>query len=303
MTKSTILCIVGPTSSGKTSLALKVADQLPSCAIFSVDSRQVYTDLSILTGKDIPSELPPNVYFHGIDLLEPDNPGNIVSYLKKTTPLVDRYLKKNIPVIFVGGSGLYFKALTGEWTDLGIPPDQKLRRTLETLPLSKLQDYLKNIDESQFNKLNNSDKNNPRRLIRYIEKHNDSPKLSLPTQISAHLIWAGLSLSKQSQIDRITARIESRLDQGVIDEVRLFLAKHPQSSLPIYSSLGLKEIKSYLDGEITPEQMKSDWLRSELDYARRQMVWFNKQPGIIWYDEDMDKNKLSVKLATAWQQK
>ena len=198
----TILVICGPTASGKTSLALAIASHLHRCAIFSADSRQTYKDLSILTGKDIPENLPQGTKIYGTDFLEADENISIAVFVKKTLPLIEHNLSQKIPVIIVGGSGLYLKALTSNLSDINIPPDPKLREELASLSVSDLQDKLRGIDQALFNRLNHSDQNNPRRLVRHIEKILSVGEPSPAPSLSANFHWIGLSLSPATQKKR-----------------------------------------------------------------------------------------------------
>ena len=296
--KQTSLCICGPTASGKTSLALSVASLLPKCAIISADSRQSYKDLSILTGKDIPEKLSKNIRIYGVDLLNASESFNLALFVDKITPIIEKNLVQKTPVILVGGSGLYLKALTSKLSDIHIPPNPVLREKLNKMSLDELKNELIRINKSQFDKLNNSDVNNPRRLIRHIEKSLDPHQPRCTKEIDAHYLWVGLSLSKETQTRQIHKRILNRIDQGVIDEVINLYKKYPQNNFPIFSSLGVKEIISFYNKEITRDRMITSWTNSEVDYARRQMVRFKKQPNIIWYDEDVNRNELAEKLAS-----
>lgn len=296
----TILIICGPTASGKTSLAFDIAEKLPRCAIFSVDSRQAYIDLSILTGKDVPENLPENIRFFGTDRFSRYQTGNVAVFTGRMKEDIKDCLTHDIPVIIVGGSGLYLKALTSKLSDLGIPPNEKLRHRLSKLSLPVLQEELDTLSHQQFTQLNNSDRNNPRRLIRHIEKLKATKRKTKQSSISARFYWVGLSLTKEEQRRRIIRRIDDRLNSGVIAEVKNFLKVYPDSKKPIYSSLGLKEIAAYLKHSLNYDEMKQRWLNAELSYAKRQMVWFRKQPFIIWYDGTKVKSLAKHLAAQIW---
>ena len=295
--KPKILVITGPTASGKTSLALKVAGCLPTCTIISVDARQSYKDLSILTGKDIPTDLPNGTKIYGTDLLDSSESTNIATFVKRIRPIIQENIDNKIPVILVGGSGLYLKALTQDLDDINIPPSPLLRKKLELYGLEELQAELKKMDAQLLDSLNNSDRNNPRRLIRHIEKILGRTKRPSSKTLIADFLWIGLSLSKEKQLELIERRVKERMTQGVIDEVKNILANHPDEKQPLFTSLGLKEIKSYLHHDFSREELIKTWVKSEMDYARRQMVWFKKQPSIIWYDESKDRDSLARELS------
>ena len=178
--KSKIVVICGPTASGKTALALKLAKLQPSSLIV-VDSRQAYKGLDILTGKDIPPAFvkknnPLSSYFEhkntriwGIDLISPDQTPNLSDFTRFAWKVITREQQLGQQIILVGGTGLYLKAITSPLSQIHVPQLPKLRLKLNNQPLTSLQNYLRKINSNHFNTLNHSDQNNPRRLIRHIE--------------------------------------------------------------------------------------------------------------------------------------
>lgn len=294
-----ILVICGPTASGKTSLALKIAGLLPRCNLLSVDSRQIYQDLDLITGKDIPADLSPNIKFYGLNLVSPNQIFNVSDFTNYSQKVIADSLAQNIPLIIVGGTGLYLQAITSNLLTVHIPPNSVLRNELEKLDLPSLKKRLRELNPVKFNSLNNSDVNNPRRLIRAIEitSSNQSPSANF-TEIPTHsFVWIGLSQDKELQKENIQKRVQARLKEGAVQEVQSLLKKYRNSKLSIFSSLGVKQILEFLDQKITKEELINLWTLAENDYARRQMVWFRKQPGIIWYDRSKINQLLVEKLA------
>jgi len=299
--KTDVVIICGPTSSGKTGLALQLAKELKSANILSVDSRQAYKHLDIITGKDVPQDLPKDIHIFGHDIFNPDqiaNLGEFVSYSKK---VISSSQDSHTPIIIVGGTGLYLKAITEDLNFVSIPPNQKLRDELEKLTLENLQNRLKKENPQKFSTINHSDFMNPRRLIRYIEISQSKlfPQTKETLNIKFH--WVGLHLNIDNLRENIHNRVLERLNSGAVDEVKTLLNKYPNKSLPIYSSLGVSQIIEYLEGNISLDTLEEIWTKAEVDYARRQMVWFKKQPGILWYDKDIDKIKLSQELSKIYQ--
>jgi len=286
-----IIVICGPTASGKTKLALQLAKEYPRVNLLSVDSRQAYESLDILTGKDIPGDLPPSISIFGHDLFKPDERANLADFVRFSQDVIAQSIKEKVPLIIVGGTGLYLKAITQNLSNVLVPPDEKLRQKLEKLSLEQLQNFLKEKDNKKFSTLNRSDSMNPRRLIRYIEiaqrpPHKGSQKLPTDT---IKFIWFGLMPDKTTLKNNIHQRVLERLKKGVIAEVAHLLKKYPNRNLPIFSSLGVSPIIAFLDRKISESQLIDLWTKAEVDYARRQVVWFKKQPEIIWYDKDIDK--------------
>lgn len=301
--KQNILVICGPTASGKTGLALQLAKELTKANILSVDSRQVYKDLSIITGKDVPDNLPEGIRIFGHDLFSSDETANLGDFIRYSQNIIKISQESNTPLIIVGGTGLYLKAITQDLNFVLIPPNQKLREELEKLSLQELQEKLKKENPNKFSSINHSDLMNPRRLIRYIEisQSNISPSKSIDnSKIEFH--WVGLLPGKNFLKELICNRVIERIDGGAINEVKRLLKKYPDKTLPIYSSLGVSQIIEYLENHISMERLIEIWTKAEVDYARRQIVWFNKQPGILWYDKDIDRLKLSQQLFKIYQQ-
>lgn len=301
-----ILVICGPTSSGKTSLALSVANEVLKSAsgvnILSVDSRQIYKDLDILTGKDIPEDLPEDIHFFGLDLISPDKKYNLADFTLYAKDVIADSIKKDIPLIVVGGTGLFLKSITSNFLNVNVPPDVKLRKDLEKLTVEELKEKLLKIDIKKYNSLNNSDINNPRRLIRAIEIAEYSPSttqgaLRNKFKFTPEFFWIGLSVKKEDLINKIRERVLSRIHSGAIEEVQKLLDTYPDQKLPIYTSLGVGDILDFLSQKISKDQLIEIWTRHEIDYARRQMVWFKKQSGIVWYDKDSVNLDLTKLLA------
>jgi len=301
------LVICGPTASGKTSLALSVAKLLPRANILSVDSRQVYRELDIITGKDIPQKISPKIKIYGLNLIEGDEKFNLSDFVDYSSKVISESLAKSIPLIIVGGTGLYLKAITSNLLNVHVPPNPILRQTLEKKDLTYLQNLLSKINSEKYLSLNNSDRNNPRRLIRAIEitkfqTANNSGKVSLVLDAKQPTLpafyWVGLKSTPETQKQNICRRVVERLKSGAIDEVKNLTVKYPDTTLPIYTSLGVREILKFLSGTISGQELIDLWTKAEIDYARRQTVWFKKQSGIIWYDKDSVDQALVSLLAS-----
>lgn len=296
--KQSIVVICGPTASGKTSLALQLAKELPRASVLSVDSRQVYQEIDIVTGKDIPRDLPNKITFFGLDLFKPNEVSNIADFSKYAKKIIHDSSISNTPLIVVGGTGLYLKSITESLSNISIPPNPKLRKELEQLSLIELQEKLKKINPDKYSSLNHSDMMNPRRLIRSIEisQSKDLPTIQVQPQKQNSYIWIGLLPNKNAIKENIKKRVIGRLKNGAIGEVKKLLEKYPDHSLPVFSSLGVSQIHEYIDKKISKEKLIEMWTNAEVNYARRQIVWFKKQPNIVWYDKSSDHLKLVAKL-------
>ncbi len=294
-----VLIICGPTATGKTKLGLELAEKL-NAEIISADSRQVYRGMDIVTGKDLPAgrqvcpstliwHLQPLNYYEidGIpvwlyDLVNPDEQFN-VSFWKEAADMVinDISLRNKLPII-VGGTGLYIKSLTADLKNISIPSDPGLRSRLQKLSVAGLFNYLNSINSRRAALLNNSDRHNPRRLERAIEIElfkTPSPQLwrGVGGEVAARpdILILGLTAPLPFLLSKIDTRIGDRIQNGAADETKQLLTRY-SPNLPSFSSPGYQAYSG--------PDYRQKWQTLEHQYARRQLTWFKKQPGIIWFD-------------------
>lgn len=323
-----IIVIVGPTSVGKTNLALHLAS-LFNAEIVSSDSRQVYRHVNIGAGKDVGSAgfIDKTTDFTSIsekyslgfyevnkvpiwllDVLDPQHQFSVANYLHLALKVIENIQQRGRQVLIVGGTGLYVKGLLEGIATTGIPANQSLRKELNTYTLEKLQKKLIEVDPIKFSSLNNSDKNNPRRLIRGIEislfrsnqpiQPND---LVQPLSRKNDILIIGLKTSPEILKARITSRIKQRLKAGILEELNKLVAQNIGFQYQAMAALGYKQLFSYLKGEIDKTTAINNWATAEYKYAKRQMTWFNKMKDILWYDiNDKDIiHKITLKVS-AW---
>jgi tRNA dimethylallyltransferase len=249
-----LLVICGPTATGKTKTATLLAKKFNG-ELISADSRQVYRGMDIVTAKEIP-DVPVWLY----DVVNPDEEFSVSHWVKLAHHAIDDIQKRKKLPIVVGGTGLYIHALLHPLDSINIPPDKILRAELSELSKEQLQEMLQKLDLNIWNKLNNSDRNNPRRLIRKIEisqTKTDSNKLHR----SFNYLMLGLTAPKALLDKLMDVRSKKRERQGIKKETEQ-LEKKYSSDLPSMSAIGLNEHA----------------------YARRQLTWFRKQPEIHWFD-------------------
>ncbi len=273
-----LLVICGPTATGKTALAVYLAGLFHG-EILSVDSRQVYRHMDIGTGKDKPE----GVTIWGYDLVNPTEEFSVAQYVSLARKKIEQcWVEDKLPIL-VGGTGLYIKAVIDGIQTANIPPDEKLREELIQKPPEELFTMLTSVDPIKGQSLNDSDKANPRRLIRAIEIAKTEPNSNEQSKLDADTLFIGLKLTQEEQEKRIKERVEARLTQGFEEEVQRLLAMgvgwHNQSM----SSLGYRQWQAVLSGKQTREQALQEWIIEERKYAKRQMTWFKKDSRIVWF--------------------
>ena len=294
MTNSKILIISGPTATGKTNLAIKLAKKFNG-ELISADSRQIYQGLDIGTGKDHPK----NIKIHLIDLISPDQSFSVAQYQKLAFQKITEIHKKNKLPIIIGGTGQYIDAIINpNKSTYSIKPNKFLRYFLNKLSTPTLQKIYKILDKNNFESLNNSEKHNPHRLIRKIEI-----KLSFSVETRRRYVstkkpnfdFLHLSLTAPTSFlyPRINIRVEKRLNLGLLDEIKKILKQFSWSD-PGLNTLAYKEFKNYFNNNSSlPESIKK-WTFDEHAYARRQLTWFKKQKNISFIDISQSKYQSKI---------
>lgn len=274
------LGIIGTTGSGKTALTLRLAQDHPT-TILSADSRQVYSGLDITTGKDHPKDQK----MHGIDQVDPNQEYSVSHWLSAATSAIVEAQSSNSQLIVVGGTGLYFSALVTDFSTLNIPPNESLRQSLSQASLQDLKKILASLDPAKYHSLNHSDQNNPRRLIRAIEvakseSHHNTPSSPLLPDLPLYcLYYQDLAFHRQI----ITKRVLSRLAEGSLQETRSLLSRY-SPALPAFSSVGYPPQISYLNQQISYDEMVTNWVEEELKYVKKQLTYFKKLKNLTWFD-------------------
>ncbi|HEX7017325.1 MAG TPA: tRNA (adenosine(37)-N6)-dimethylallyltransferase MiaA [Patescibacteria group bacterium] len=288
-----ILSIVGPTATGKTSFALWLAEKLVTdqrvagVDLISADSRQVYQELPIISGADIPMDLHPKIKIYGVAIIGVEDDWSVAHFRQFALPLIEKSLAEGRLPIIVGGTGLYHRHLFNPELDDQPGPDLQLRKELADKSVVELQTVLGQLSPSRLEAMNDSDRHNPRRLVRAIEqaRHDgDRPTTNIDTiPVDFEQLTIGLTDTLENIEQKIKLRVEERWQQGAIEEVKN-LKEKAISDFPALTSTGVKEILQYLDGQLTEEQTKTAWALREFQYAKRQLTWWKKEPEIHWYD-------------------
>lgn len=297
MNKLVIVC--GPTATGKTAIAVQLAKKFNG-ELVSADSRQVYRGMDIGTGKDTSSLQGIPIWMY--DVVYPDESFSVSQYQKEAKAHIEDIRKRNKLPIIVGGTGLYIQSLTQTIPTSVVKPNSSLRKKLEKQPIESLQILMREECMHVWGLLNDSDRNNPRRLIRKIElKRAGIHILEKPMATTKDICWVGLKTGYKDLYARIDKRVEKRVKQGVIDEVKSLLQSGYTWDLPSMSALGYREWKEYLEGKASMEDVIQKWKYDEHGYARRQMTWFKRNKDIHWFDISKDGFEKNIEsLVCSW---
>lgn len=308
-----MLVILGPTSTGKTDIALNLAKKFNG-ELVACDSRQVYKDLDIGTGK-LPGgkvrvkkgngfwELD-GIKVWMYDVADFKNQYSIAEYVKDSNKVIREIEKNNKLPIIVGGTGLYLKALLYGLSDIFIPTDPKLRKKLESLSLEQLQESLNKLSFKKWQSLNNSDKNNKRRLVRYIELITMSPKKKVVKKenLQLNILKIGLKAPKDILNKRVDERVVKRVKQGMVEEANKLIKEGLTFKRMNELGLEYRVLANFLTKKIKTEAELIEILQHKIhQYVKRQLTWFKKEKDIIWFDiTNKDYDKKVEKVVAKW---
>ncbi len=285
-----LLVITGPTASGKTSLAAAVAFKLDG-EIISADSRQVYRQMNLGTGKDYVDYLTggEKIPCHLIDVADPGYKYNVFEYQRDfVNVLNDLRSRKKFPVV-CGGSGMYIDSIISGYRMTEVPPDPLLRASLERKSIGELIEIL-----SSLKKLHNkTDIDTKKRAIRAIEieRYNGSVNEKQNQFPLTKPLIAGVAFSRERRRERISERLKQRFEEGMEDEVRQLLKQGIEPETLIYYGLEYKYITLFITGRLSYSEMFSKLETAIHQFAKRQMTWFRgmerKGIKIHWIDGEL----------------
>lgn len=291
-----LLVICGPTATGKTGLAVFLAKKFPA-EIISADSRQVYKDMDIGTGKDKPQ----GVNIWGYDLVSPNEEFSVAQYRDYVLTIIPRFFKSGKLPILVGGTGLYIKAIVDGINTVNIPRNRQLRQMLTNKKPEELFENLAQLDSIKAASLNASDKLNPRRLERAIEiatwkidNQTEVGKLAGINLPAKDILFIGLSAPESFLFRLVENRIHNRLNQGLEIEIKGLLAKGVSWQAQAMTSLGYREWQNYFLGTASRDDVIVIWEKEEKKYIKRQLTWFKSNPRIKWFDVSIPGYKEKV---------
>jgi len=281
----TLICIVGPTAIGKTSLSIDLAERF-STEIISADSRQFYKEMSIGTAVPTPYELS-RAKHHFIQHISIENEYNVGKFEEDTLTLLNRIFETNPTAILVGGSGLYQKAVTeglDSFPEIPVDIRKKYNEILKNTGIKALQELLKHKDPRAYASI---EIQNPRRLTRALEVvettgksftyFQNQPKKARQFKV----IKIGLDAPREIIYERIEKRVDVMIANGLVEEARRL---HSYQHFNALQTVGYKELFAFFENRITLAEAISEIKKNTRRFAKRQLTWFKKDPDIEWFD-------------------
>jgi len=292
--KKTLIVIVGPTASGKTALAVKVAKQFKT-EIISADSRQIYKELNIGTAKPTVEEME-GVVHHFIDSHSIHEEYSIGKYEKEALEVLGDIFQTHDVAVMVGGSGLYVKVICEGMDE--IPDTEPEIRTLLIDKLNKeglwvLLEELKKLDPIYYNQV---DRSNTQRVLRALEVFQSTGvpfsdfRKGEKKKRSFDIIKIGLRWDRAELYKRIDQRMDSMIEAGLFEEAE---GLYPYKNINALQTVGYKEIFDYMDGQYDKEEAIRLLKRNSRRYAKRQMTWFNRDKEVFWMDAKKNEEIVS----------
>ncbi|MEO6509045.1 MAG: tRNA (adenosine(37)-N6)-dimethylallyltransferase MiaA [Patescibacteria group bacterium] len=308
-----VIVLTGQTATGKTELALKIAAE-QNGELLNCDSRQIYKDLDIISGKDLTNNSykeveKQDIYSIGYytfdtptkpklwlyDIITPKEYFSSFDYQTCALPLIKNILDQGKTPIIVGGTYFYFYHLLYDVETESIKPNWDLRKKLERESVENLQNELKKINPTLFQQLNESEQMNSQRLIRKIEistEKADYRQQKLQTKITLaeklamddlEIEYIGLRFTdKDSELKSIKERVDKRMQEGAVEEVEQLLKNGYAENDPGMKTIGYQQIIQYINGTFSKEQMIQTWITKEIQYAKRQFTFMKRDTNIQW---------------------
>jgi tRNA dimethylallyltransferase len=279
-----LICILGPTATGKTRLAAHVA-ATANGEVISADSRQVYRHMDVGTGKDLEDYVVGGhpIRAHLIDIVEPGYEYNAYQFKRDCVAAIGEIHSRGALPVLCGGTGLYLSAILQDYQLLSAPPDPVRRTELQGTPTEQLITELR----SHGSLHNTSDVRDRNRLIRAIEIAEADPADRAPSiALDSHVF--GLRWERRDLRERITRRLASRLEHGLLDEVRALLDRGLTHDQIMFYGLEYRYVTQHLRGDITHTQMFDTLNAAIHQFAKRQDTWFRRMErqgiDIHWLD-------------------
>lgn len=287
-----LLVVAGATATGKTGLAIDVAERLAgegiAVEVISGDSRQVYRGLDIGTAKATVADRR-GIVHHGLDLVDPNEPFTVADFAAHARAELARIAAQPRPhlAILAGGTGLYLRAVARGIATDALPSDAAVRARLEAEFLAVgLEPLVQRLRTVAPRRAAGIDTANPRRVVRALEIAEvvgGEPVLPAPSGYHGPSAWVGLVPDTTTHRQWLDARAQAQFDAGLIEEAR-WLRERFDPALPAFSAIGYREAWAVLDGRLALEAAVAEDARRNRAFAKRQRTWFRSEPDVTWLD-------------------
>jgi len=273
-----IVVLIGPTASGKTELAIEIADYFKT-HIHNIDSRQVYKSMDIGTAKPSKNQQKKIKHFL-IDIAEPINPINVKQFQEIAQKSIKKEIKQNNLPFLVGGSGLYMNSITNGFFVPDVPPQKNLRKQFEELGQKECWELLKKCDPNSAKQINFSDQI---RTIRALEVFyvTGKPLSTLKVQKPPDWRILELGLDRDNLKERILQRTKNMFLSGIVEETKHLISKYG-FDLPILDTIGYREAREVLNSNSTIEEAIELTTKKTIQFAKRQKTWFRNKNNPLW---------------------
>jgi len=279
-----IIVIAGPTASGKSSLAAKLANRYAGEIICS-DSRTVYKGMDIGTAKPTKSERQ-QVQHYGLDLVEPNQQFSAGQFKRYADEVIADIHSRDLPVFLVGGSGLYIDSVVYDFS-LASKPEKEQREKYNAMTLNELQQEAATLGLN----LGSDTMKNPRHLRRALERQGQEPKKK---KLPACTYYFAININREELFKRIEERAKNMIDMGFVMEVDRLMKKYGRA-VPALQAPGYKAFIEYLDGELSQGEAIQKFIQNDKKLAKRQLTWLRKNPDITWVNSS-DEAEQQIEL-------
>ena len=283
-----IICIAGPTASGKTALAVELAKAYNG-EVISCDSMQIYRRMDIGTAKPTQEEMQ-GIPHHMLDVAEPDEDFSVSRYCEMATPILDDILARGKTAIVAGGTGLYMDSLMRGNAFAPCPSTgarERLEREADAFGMDVMLTRLQDIDPEAAAKLHLADR---KRILRALEVYEETGETITAHNLRTQAIpprynplWLGLDFEpRQALYDRIDLRVSKMLEQGLLEEIQQLLAEGIPAKATAMQAIGYKEFVDALTGNADISIAADEIRKASRHYAKRQLTWFRRNPQMHW---------------------
>jgi tRNA dimethylallyltransferase len=299
-----LIVIAGATATGKTELALRLAEAIERSGrpvvIISADSRQVYRGLDIGTAKASAAEQA-RVPHRGLDLVDPDQPFSVADFADHARGVLTEVAGSGGVAILAGGTGLYLRAVGRGLDTEALPSDREVRARLEAeLLVEGLGHLARRLQVSAPRTAARIDLRNPRRVVRALEitaLSGDEPRPEI-RGYPGPSVWLGLFAEPRTHAERIATRARAQFDAGLVEEART-LRDRFDPNLQAFSAIGYREAWAVIDGVLTRDEAINEDIRRNIAFAKRQRTWFRREPEVEWLEADQDVDRRAWRIVEA----